>query len=294
MVTGASCPPPNPLLVGHGHAHVHAARPFAPGPPPPAPSVIAVCSGKGGVGKSSIALNLATALAAEGERVGLVDADVHGPDLPLMVGLARRKPARQWMLARAGGLNRTPLEPVTVHGVKLMSTGFIVAEDQAMAWTADLVNLLLHQLLWSTTWGELDRLILDLPPGTSDLTQAVFHLLPDANALVVVTPQDSAHLDCRRLLSMLQRTGVTVLGGVENMGGLTCPCCKTVVEVFPPVSPERSIWSTGVRRLGRVPLFPAGVAGQATAGREPVVVHEPESAQAVAITEIARTVRETA
>lgn len=250
-----------------------------PGPPPPAPSVIAVCSGKGGVGKSTVALNVAAALAADGARVGLLDADVHAPDIPLMVGLARRAPARQWVLARAGGLSRTPLEPVEIHGVRLMSTGFIVGEDQPVAWTADLVGALLNQMLWSTTWGDLDHLVLDLPPGTSDITQVIFRLLPGARAVLVVTPQDAAHLDTRRVVSALRAADITVLGGVENMSGLICPCCSTHIRLFPPVAAHRSIWSAGLPRLGTVPLEPADT----DEGSEPAVVTRPESARATAL-----------
>jgi ATP-binding protein involved in chromosome partitioning len=249
--------------------------------------VIAVCSGKGGVGKSSVALNLAVALAADGERVGLLDADVHAPDIPLMVGLARSRPARQWTLSRAGGLGRTALEPVDCFGVRLMSTGFIVAEEQAIAWTADLVSALLNQLIWSTAWGGLDRLVVDLPPGTSDITQAVVRLLPGAVAVLVVTPQDVAHLDCRRLLAMLEHNGVTVTGGIENMSGLSCPCCQAHIDVFAPVSEARSVWTAGLTRLGSVPLVPAG-----TDGREPVVRLTPDSPRAVALRAAAATLRD--
>lgn len=247
--------------------------------------MIAVGSGKGGVGKSSVALNLAVALADQGERVGLLDADVHAPDIPLMVGLARRRPAGQWTLSRAGGLGRTRLEPVECFGVRLMSTGFIVAEEQAIAWTADLVSALLNQLIWSTAWGDLDRLVVDLPPGTSDITQAVVRLLPGAAAVLVVTPQDVAHLDCRRLLTMLAHTGVSVAGGIENMSGLSCPCCQAHIDVFPPVAEERSIWSAGVRRLVSVPLTAAA------GGREPVVRHAPESPRAEALRAAAEALR---
>jgi ATP-binding protein involved in chromosome partitioning len=256
-------------------------------PQPPARTVIAVCSGKGGVGKSTVALNLAAALAAGGDRVGLLDADVHAPDIPLMVGLARRAPARQWVLARAGGLSRTPLEPVERHGVRLMSTGFIVGEDQPVAWTADLVGALLNQMLWSTVWGDLDYLVLDLPPGTSDITQVIFRLLPTAHAVVVVTPQDAAHLDTRRVITALRAADITVLGGVENMSGLICPCCATRIELFPPVAAHRSIWSTGLTRLGTVPLDPA----KPDEDTEPVVVTRPGSARAIAFQSVTDAIR---
>src|SRR4051812_44109357 len=134
--------------------------------PAPATYVIAVCSCKGGVGKSTIALNLAVSLATLRQRVGLLDADVHAPDLPLMVGLKRTTPSTGWQLTRAGGLDSTPLEPVEAHGIRLMSSGFIVAEDQALTWNADLIGLLLNQLIWSTNWGTLDYLVIDMPPGT--------------------------------------------------------------------------------------------------------------------------------
>ncbi|HET8682172.1 MAG TPA: P-loop NTPase [Micromonosporaceae bacterium] len=258
-------------------------------PPPPAGAVIAVCSGKGGVGKSTVALNLAVALAADGARVGLLDADVHAPDIPLMVGLARRVAASQWVLARRGGLGRTPLEPVERYGVQLMSTGFLFGEDQSIAWTADLVQVLLNQLVWSTTWGELDYLMVDLPPGTSDITQAIIRLLPVASAVLVVTPQDVAHLDTRRVLTMLEQARIPVLGAVENMSWLACPCCRTRIEVFAPVAPQRSIWSAGVARLAAVPLEPADGAAAETV---PVVAARPGSPQAEAFRAAASAVRE--
>lgn len=261
--------------------------PAAPGPPPPAPTVIAVCSGKGGVGKSTVALNLAVALGLDGLRVGLLDADLHAPDIPLMVGLRRSAPSRGWTLSRAGG--GAALDPVERYGIRLMSSGFIVAEDQAVTLTAGLAGALLAQLIWQTRWGALDYLVIDLPPGTSDVVQEAFRLLPAARAVIVVTPQDVAHLDNRRVLAALSLAGVSALGGIENMAGLTCPCCGARLEVFPPVSAERSIWASGLRRLGTVPM---GVAAPNSGGaEEPVVATAPDSARATALREAAETIR---
>ncbi|HZN75868.1 MAG TPA: P-loop NTPase [Micromonosporaceae bacterium] len=256
--------------------------------PAPAHDVVAICSGKGGVGKSTVALELAAALAADGLRVGLLDADVHSPDIPLMVGLARRVEATSWTLARRGGLHRTALEPVERYGVTLMSTGFLFAEDQSISWTAGLVEVLLNQLIWSTAWGELDCLLVDLPPGTSDITQAIVRVLPTASAVLVVTPQDVAHLDTRRVVTMLERSGIRILGAVENMSGLSCPCCGTRIEVFPPVAPERSIWSAGIPRLATVPLEASNGTAAATA---PVVVASPDSPRAEAFRAAAAALR---
>jgi ATP-binding protein involved in chromosome partitioning len=255
---------------------------------PPAPSIIAVGSGKGGVGKSTVALNLAAALVVGGARVGLLDADIHSPDIPLMVGLHRGAPATSWTLSRTGGFDRTALEPIQRYGIQIMSSGFIVAEDQAMSWSADLVGALLNQLIWSTRWGALDYLVIDLPPGTSDIVQAIFRLLPMAAAVIVVTPQDVAHLDNRRMLIALHADGVRVLGGIENMSGLRCPCCDTRLEVFPPVVPERSIWADGLPHLGTVPLSIVGAEG---VDGEPVVVNAPDSDRGMALRAAAEAVR---
>ncbi|HZM83236.1 MAG TPA: P-loop NTPase [Candidatus Limnocylindrales bacterium] len=255
--------------------------------PAPAGNVVAVCSGKGGVGKSTVALNLAASLAGEGLGVGLLDADVYGPDIPLMVGLKRTKPATSWQLARAGGLGHTPLEPVEAHGVQLMSSGFIISEDQALTWNAELIGLLLNQLIWSTLWGRLDYLIIDLPPGTSDVVQDIFRVLPDAMAAIVVTPQDVAHLDNRRVVGALRRSGIRLLGGIENMNGLRCPSCDAHIDLFPPTAPERSIWAGGLPLLGSVPW-------SATLGppiAEPVVLTAPESDRGNALREVARNLR---
>ena len=257
------------------------------GRPAPARYVVLVCSGKGGVGKSTVAVNVAVSLAAGGLRVGLLDADVHAPDIPVLLGLKRSRPATGWQLARAGGLDRTPLEPVDTHGVRIMSSGFIVSEDQALTWNADLVGLLLNQLIWSTVWGELDFLVIDTPPGTSDVMQAMLRALPDALAVVVVTPQDVAHLDNRRLLAALRTAGVRLLGGIENMSGLRCPACDSHIDLFPPVTPERSIWASGLPRLGTVP-WSAAEAGPVD---EPVVLTAARSRRAIALRAATEAVR---
>jgi ATP-binding protein involved in chromosome partitioning len=251
--------------------------------------VIAVCSGKGGVGKSTVALNLAVALAADDTRVGLLDADVHAPDIPLMVGLRRSAPATGWTLSRAGGVGRAAVEPVERYGITLMSSGFIVSEDQAVVLGAGLAGALLSQLIWATRWGALDYLVIDLPPGTSDVVQETFRLLPSAGAVIVVTPQDVAHLDNRRVLAALAMAGVTPLGGIENMAALTCPCCGTRLDVFPPVAHERSVWAAGLPRLGVVPM--GVVAPDGSGGTEPVVVTAPASPRGAALRAAAEAVR---
>ena len=250
----------------------------------PAAHVIAVCSGKGGVGKSTVALNLAVSLATDGSKVGLLDADVHAPDIPLMVGLKRSAPSSGWQLTRAGGLD-DPLEPRGAR--RLMSSGFIVSEDQALTWNADLVSLLLNQLIWSTMWGELDFLVIDMPPGTSDIVQDIVRVLPGALAVIVVTPQDLAHLDNRRILAALRAANVRLLGGIENMSGLHCPTCDSAITLFPPVTRERSIWASNVLRLGTVPWS----ATDSTPVSEPIVVTAPQSRRAIALRETAEMVR---
>ena len=184
---------------------------------------IAVTSGKGGVGKSTVTLNLALALLERGSSVGVLDADFYGPDIPLMVNLKRTVPLERWMLGRS--LDREPLtlEPVERYGLKLMSVGFLIGEDQALAMPAQLLQGALRQLLADVEWGELDVLVIDLPPGTAYLQQQLFGMVDLGGALIVVGPQDVAHLDGRKVLDMLRSAGVRVLGGVENMAGLVCP-----------------------------------------------------------------------
>jgi ATP-binding protein involved in chromosome partitioning len=247
---------------------------------------IAVCSGKGGVGKSTVALNLACALAVRGERVGLLDADLYGPDIPRMLGLARTREATHIDLWRADDRS---MEPITEHGVKVMSAGFMVAEGQSLSLQSSLIDLLLVRLTRGVQWGELDYLIVDLPPGTADLQQQLMHRLGLAGAIVIVTPQDVAHLDARKVLDLCNRSDVRVLGGVENMSGLICPCCGESVEVFPRVAHERSIWAQGVERLAEIPLDPE-VARYGDAGR-PIVLADEDSPHGRAFDDLATQIR---
>jgi len=226
----------------------------------PARRVVAIASGKGGVGKSTLTLNLALAFSARGSTVGVLDADLYGPDIPLMVGLKRTERARELQLWRLG--RPITLPPVEVHGLRLMSIGFLLGEDQALLWPSMSVELVLRQLVHETDWGELDYLFVDLPPGTADVQQQIVRLLPLDGAIVVVGPQDVSHLDAKRVLELFGETGTRVLGGVENMATLLCPHCGEAISVFGEVSPDRSIWSLGVERLGSIPLDPTVASGQ--------------------------------
>ena len=219
----------------------------------PARNVLAVASGKGGVGKSTVTLNLSLALSARGHDVGILDADLYGPDIPAMLGLKRMEDAREWALWRRGGKG---LDPIERRGLKLMSAGFLLGERQIMPWQSQTLPFVLRQLLYGVSWGDLDYLLIDLPPGTADLQVELFREAKLDGALLVVGPQDVAHLDAKKLVTLLRDAEVPVLGAVENMAGLVCPHCGEPIELFPPVAPERSLWHDGVRRLVSIPVDP--------------------------------------
>jgi ATP-binding protein involved in chromosome partitioning len=216
--------------------------------------ILAVASGKGGVGKSTIALNLALALEARGRSVGILDADLYGPDIPAMLGLTRTEDAKQWTLWRHGGATMRPLER---RGVKVMSAGFLLGERQIMPWQSQTLPFVLRQLLHGVAWESPDYLVIDLPPGTADLQVEVFREASLDGALLVVGPQDVAHLDAKKVVTLLREADVPVLGAVENMAATTCPHCGELIELFPPVARERSLWHDGVRRLASIPLDPS-------------------------------------
>jgi ATP-binding protein involved in chromosome partitioning len=218
--------------------------------------IVAVASGKGGVGKSTVSLNVARALAQRGAAVGLLDADVYGPDIPLMIGLKQTRDLKSWMLGLNPAFGRLELDPVERLGLKIMSVGFLLAEGQALMMPATLVELVGRQLIHGVRWGDLDYLIVDLPPGTADLQQQLFRTVDLAGAIVVVGPQAAAHLDARKLIAMLRDAAVPILGAVENMRGLECPHCGGQIDVFPPIAEARSILRD-VELLGTVPLDPA-------------------------------------
>lgn len=218
--------------------------------------LVAVASGKGGVGKSTVSLGLARALADAGRTVGLLDADIYGPDIPLMLGLKQTRELKRWELGRSPRFGRVELEPVEVAGIKVMSVGFLLAEPQMFAMPAMLASFIGDQLVHNVRWGEIDYLIVDLPPGTADLQQHIFATMDLTGAILVVGPQDAAHLDARKVLSLLRDAGVTVLGAVENMRGLRCPHCGETLDVFPPVAEERSLLRE-IELLVSIPLDPA-------------------------------------
>ncbi len=246
-------------------------------PLPSVSNVIAVASGKGGVGKSTVAANLALALAAQGARTGLLDADIYGPSMPRMMGLQGQRPTT------ADGKT---LDPPRGHGIPVMSVGFLVDADQPMAWRGPMASQALAQMLADTRWGELDYLVVDMPPGTGDVQLTLSQRVPVSGAVIVTTPQEIALLDARKGLQLFRKVGVPVLGIVENMGLYRCPACGHESHVFDEGGGRALAERYGTALLGELPLDGA-IRERADSGR-PTVVSDPESPAARTYHEIAR------
>jgi ATP-binding protein involved in chromosome partitioning len=244
-------------------------------------SVIAVASGKGGVGKSTVAANLALALARLGHRVGLLDVDIYGPSVPTMFGVTERPLIVE---------NR--IQPFERWGVKLMSIGFVLDTDTPVIWRGPMVMKAIEQLMGDVDWGELDFMILDMPPGTGDAQLTVAQKIGLAGAVIVSTPQDVALIDARKGLAMFRKMEVPVLGLVENMATFVCPSCGQETAIFRSGGGERTARELGVPFLGSIPLD-AEIALGGDAG-VPIVVKRPDGAHAAAFRRLAETVRATA
>jgi ATP-binding protein involved in chromosome partitioning len=240
-------------------------------------NIVAVASGKGGVGKSTVAVNLALAWAAQGARVGILDADIYGPSQPLMLGLAGQRPTSP---------DGKQLRPLVSHGVSAMSIGFLVDAEQPMVWRGPMVTQALTQLLSGTLWGELDYLVVDMPPGTGDIQLTLAQSVPVAGAVIVTTPQDIALADARKGLKMFEKVAVPVLGIVENMSVHVCSNCGHAEHIFGVGGGARMAKEYGVKLLGELPLD-AHIREEADGGR-PTVAAAPDSPRARAYFEMAR------
>ena len=239
-------------------------------------NIVAVGSAKGGVGKSTVAANLAAAWASMGARVGLLDADVYGPSQPLMYGVAGQKPETEGKR----------ILPVHAHGVRLMSIGFLVDTTQPVIWRGPMVTQALNTLLTETAWGELDYLVVDLPPGTGDLQLTLAQKVPVAGSVVVTTPQEIAVADARKGIAMFEKVSVAVLGVVENMSTHICSHCGHEEAIFGAGGGERLAAECNVALLGKLPLD-AQIRAASDAGR-PTVLAEPGSPRSRAWIELAR------
>ena len=241
-------------------------------------NIIAVASGKGGVGKSTTAANLALALAAEGARVGLLDADIYGPSQPMMMGIE----------GRPASTDGKTMEPMLKHGVQVMSIGFLVAQDEAMIWRGPMATQALEQLLRQTNWKDLDYLIVDMPPGTGDIQLTLSQRVPMTGAVVVTTPQDIALLDARKGIKMFEKVGVPILGIVENMAVHVCSNCGHVEHIFGADGGQRMAADYKMDYLGGLPLD-IKIRLQADSGN-PTVVADPDSEVAGLYKTVARKV----
>ena len=243
-------------------------------------TVIAVSSGKGGVGKSTVAVNLAVSLAASGARVGLMDADIYGPNIPRMMGI--NKPLQVDPDAK--------IVPLEAHGIKLVSIGFLIERDQPAIWRGPIIMKVITQFLRDVNWGQLDFLIVDMPPGTGDAQLSLVQATQVSGAVIVTTPQQVAAGDALRGAKMFQRVDVPVIGVIENMSWFDCPHCGKPVNIFGTGGGERLAAELGVPLLGKIPLYPQVLAGGDLG--LPIVVGEPESAAAVALKETALKISE--
>jgi ATP-binding protein involved in chromosome partitioning len=263
--------------MAHGH----------PVPPPPKPlpgvaSIVAIGSGKGGVGKTTVAVNLAISMAKLGFRVGLIDADVYGPNVPLMLGTSRQPRL----------LEGNRIEPNTAHGVKVISVGFLSPGDKPMVMRGPMLHQIIRQFLQQVDWGELDFLLVDLPPGTGDTVISLVQTVPLTGAVVVSTPSDVSLQDARKALEMFHQVNVPVLGIVENMSHFVCPHCHNEIDIFSKGGAERTAKQFDVPFLGSIELDPEIRQGGDTG--MPVALAGPESEKAKQFYEAARKVVELA
>jgi ATP-binding protein involved in chromosome partitioning len=239
-------------------------------------NIIAVASGKGGVGKSTTAVNLALALAAEGASVGVLDADIYGPSQPMMLGVSGRPVTK----------DGKTMEPMENHGLQVSSIGFMIDPDEPMVWRGPMVTQALQQLLEQTNWRDLDYLIVDMPPGTGDIQLTLSQKVPVTGAVIVTTPQDIALLDARKGLKMFEKVGIPILGIVENMSTHVCSNCGHAEEIFGSGGGAKMCADFGVPFLGKLPLTMA-IREQTDSGK-PTVVAEPDGPVAAIYKEIAR------
>jgi ATP-binding protein involved in chromosome partitioning len=241
-------------------------------------NIIAVASGKGGVGKSTTAVNLALALAIEGATVGMLDADIYGPSQPIMLGITGRPTSR----------DGKTMEPMEGHGIQAMSVGFLIEGDTPMVWRGPMVTQALEQLLTETQWRDLDYLVVDLPPGTGDIQLTLAQKVPVTGAVIVTTPQDIALVDARKGLKMFEKVGIPILGVVENMAVHICSNCGHAEHIFGAGGGEKMCRDYGVEFLGSLPLD-IRIREQADSGK-PTVVADPEGPVAAIYRDIARKV----
>ncbi len=245
---------------------------------PQVKNIIAVASGKGGVGKSTTAANLALALAAEGASVGVLDADIYGPSQPMMLGISRRPESE----------DGKTMEPLENYGVQVMSIGFLVDQDEAMIWRGPMATQALEQLLRQTNWKDLDYLIIDMPPGTGDIQLTLSQRVPMTGAVIVTTPQDIALLDAKKGIKMFEKVGVPILGIVENMAVHVCSNCGHVEHIFGADGGKKMAADYGMDYLGALPLD-MQIRLQADSGK-PTVVADPDGDVAQIYKKVARTV----
>lgn len=256
---------------GHGAQQPQAKEVLIPG----VKQVIAVSSGKGGVGKSTVAANLACALALEGAKVGLLDADLYGPNIPMMMGSTTGPEQKDGKIV-----------PVESYGVKLISMAFLVPEDAPLVWRGPMVHQYLQAFFRDVLWGELDYLLIDLPPGTGDVQLSLSQMVPLAGAITVTTPQEVALYDVRKGMAMFQKVNVPLLGIIENMSHFVCGHCGERTDIFSSGGGERAAEKLGIPFLGRIPIDPAIRDGGDTG--HPIVTANPASPQAAAFREIAQ------
>jgi ATP-binding protein involved in chromosome partitioning len=280
VMTAERAAPAAPAAPARPHAHGHGAAPKTTGgnsriDVPGVKHIIAVASGKGGVGKSTTAVNLALGLAANGIATGLLDADIYGPSMPRMLGV-KEKPE---------SLDGKMLKPIERYGLRTMSIGYIVAEDTPMIWRGPMVSSALEQMLRDVQWGELDVLVVDMPPGTGDAQLTLAQRVPLSGAVIVSTPQDIALIDARKGLAMFRKVAVPVLGIVENMSYFLCPKCGERSEIFGHGGAREEAAKLEVPFLGEIPLH-LDIRTTSDSGH-PIVVAQPESAHATAYKNIA-------